>query len=106
MSLPRGPTLNPLTLTLTLSLRPHPKPPPPINPILKVNTALQSVLLDTNPKRDDPPTPTFCHDRSILRFSFACGLLPHAKLNPRTPLTPASSCTTLTYGAPYPNQKP
>jgi len=26
--------------------------------------------------------------RSILRFSFDCGLRPHAKLNPRTPLTP------------------
>ena len=25
--------------------------------------------------------------RSVLRFSFACGLRPHAKLNPRTPLT-------------------
>ena len=28
--------------------------------------------------------------RSVLRFSFACGLRPHAKLNPRTPLTPTS----------------
>ena len=32
------------------------------------------------------PTPAFCYDRSVLRFSFACGLRPHAKLNPRTPL--------------------
>ena len=32
------------------------------------------------------PTPSFCYDRSVLGFSFACGLRPHAKLNPRTPL--------------------
>ena len=83
MSLPRG-----LTLSLYLTLTPLSHPtlstfrPQPL--ILKVSTALQSVFLATNRKRDDPPTPTFCYDRSVLRFSFACGLRPHAKLNPRT----------------------
>ena len=43
-------------------------------------------LLSQLSGRDDPPTQTFCYDRSVLRFSFACGLRPHAKLNPRTPL--------------------
>ena len=50
-----------------------------------MSTALQALFLATNPKWDDSPTPTFCYDRSVLRFSFACGLRPHAKLNPRTP---------------------
>ena len=31
-------------------------------------------------------TPAFSYDRSVLGISFACGLRPHAKLNPRTPL--------------------
>ena len=83
---------------------------------LKINTALQSVFLcmkpkreeltqsfkvrtlkgsaprhrpvlqGTNPKWDCPPTPAFWYDRSVLGFSFACGLRPHAKPNPKTPL--------------------
>ena len=51
MSLPRSLTLN--------------FPSPCL--ILKVSTALQSVFLATNPN-DDPPTPTFCYDRSVLRY--------------------------------------
>ena len=51
-----------------------------------MNTPPRRHMTYLNPKRDDPPTPTFCYDRSVLRFSFACGLRPHAKLNPRTPL--------------------
>ena len=85
MSLPRGPTLNPHPRTQ------NPRTPFIVNQLVpahtvKVSTALQSVFLATNPKRDEPPTPTFCYDRSVLRFSFACGLRPHAKLNPRTSL--------------------
>ena len=34
-----------------------------------MSSALQSVFLVANPKRDDPPTPTFCYDRSVLRQS-------------------------------------
>ena len=67
-----------------LNPRTDPRPPPPS--ALKVSTELQSVFLAMNP---DSPTPTFCYDRSVLRFRFACGLRLHAKLNPRTPLTPA-----------------
>ena len=37
------------------------------------------------------------YDRSVLRFSFACGLRPHAKLNPRTPL--ACACLEAAFGA-------
>ena len=36
------------------------------------------------------------YDRSVLRFSFACGLRPHAKLNPRTPL--ACACLEAAFG--------
>ena len=32
----------------------------------------------------------FKYERSVLGFSFACGLRPHAKLNPKTPLARVS----------------
>ena len=45
---------------------------------LKVNAALQSVFRGTNLNGrwyaiSHPPTPAFWYDRSVLRFSFACG---------------------------------
>ena len=68
---------------LLLDPTPHPKRPSPSPHPIWSTTADDSCRRHTDCLGNRRTV------RSVLRFSFACGLRPHAKLNPRTPLTPA-----------------